>query len=248
MARAGLLTNKVYADNSRISYAYTSDGRLSRKTWARGAWVSYAYDDLGQVTNTAYSDDTPAVAQTYNAAGLLSDVSDDSVRGTATPTTIGRPVTMRPSHVRIASRLSAGHWTTASVTWRRLPLSALRTLRRLLTPTTTKVGSPPRPATTRKAGASKSHSRMKTAVRSATRRLFRTADFRANAGARPAPSRTCYRLHQRVQRDRLKGLRVRLDALSAPRTAMTTLSPTTRAVNSPARFCSPTVTATSTTP
>jgi len=40
-----------------------------------------AYDDLGQATNTAYSNDTPAVAQTYNAAGLLADVSDDSGSG-----------------------------------------------------------------------------------------------------------------------------------------------------------------------
>ena len=68
-ATTGLLTNKVYADGSRIAYAYTADGKLSARTWARGVVTEYAYDTLGQLTNTVYSDGTPSVAYAYDRLG-----------------------------------------------------------------------------------------------------------------------------------------------------------------------------------
>ena len=32
----GAVTNKVYADGSRVAYAYTDDGKLAERVWARG--------------------------------------------------------------------------------------------------------------------------------------------------------------------------------------------------------------------
>ena len=39
---SGLNTAKIYADGSRISYAYAADGKKTRTTWARGAWKENA--------------------------------------------------------------------------------------------------------------------------------------------------------------------------------------------------------------
>ena len=72
----GLLTNKVYADNSSISFTYTFSGKPVRTTWARGAWKESLWDWLGQLTCTAYSDGTPAVTFTRNAFGTVTNASD----------------------------------------------------------------------------------------------------------------------------------------------------------------------------
>jgi RHS repeat-associated protein len=72
----GLVTNKVYADNSRISYTHTQDGKPRRTTWARGAWKENAYDGLGQLTAISYSDATPDVSLNRNAFGTVTNVSD----------------------------------------------------------------------------------------------------------------------------------------------------------------------------
>ena len=60
---------KIYADGLGPSYDYTPEGRLSRRTWARGITTDYAYDAWGNLTNTVYSDDTPAVSISYDAMG-----------------------------------------------------------------------------------------------------------------------------------------------------------------------------------
>jgi len=72
----GLLTNKVYADGSRVRYAYTPSGLLASRVWARGVTAVYACDAFGQVTNTAYSDDTPQVSYAYDRLGNLSSSAD----------------------------------------------------------------------------------------------------------------------------------------------------------------------------
>ncbi|MGI6494689.1 MAG: RHS repeat-associated core domain-containing protein [Kiritimatiellia bacterium] len=62
----GLLTNKVYADGSAVSYAYNPDGRLAARTWARGLATTYAYNPDGLLTATTYSDNTPDIVLTYD--------------------------------------------------------------------------------------------------------------------------------------------------------------------------------------
>jgi YD repeat-containing protein len=66
-AASGLVTNKVYADNSRIGYTHTADGRPVRTTWARGAWRENGYTTDGLPASVAYSDTTPAVSLAYDA-------------------------------------------------------------------------------------------------------------------------------------------------------------------------------------
>ena len=65
----GLVTNKVYADGKGPTYTYTPDGKLATRTWARGIVTTYSYDDNGALTNTVYSDSTPAITLAYNRAG-----------------------------------------------------------------------------------------------------------------------------------------------------------------------------------
>lgn len=55
---------------------YTPNGRLSRRTWARGIVTDYAYDAWGNLTNTVYSDDTPAVSLCYDAMGRQIEAHD----------------------------------------------------------------------------------------------------------------------------------------------------------------------------
>ena len=75
-AASGVVTNKVYADGKGPSYAYTDNGALAARTWARGVVTSYAYDGWGNLTNTAYSDDTPSVSIRYDAMGRQVEVRD----------------------------------------------------------------------------------------------------------------------------------------------------------------------------
>ena len=65
----GLLTNKVYADNSRVSYSYTQSGRPLRTAWARGVWKEDGYDTIGQLESVSYSDATPDVYHAYDVFG-----------------------------------------------------------------------------------------------------------------------------------------------------------------------------------
>ena len=67
----GLLTNKLYADNTGPAYAYTPSGRLATRAWARGVTTSYSYDAFGQPLSVEYSDATPPVSYAYDALGRL---------------------------------------------------------------------------------------------------------------------------------------------------------------------------------
>ena len=72
---SGLNTAKRYADGSQISYAYTDNGRKTRTTWARGVWKENAYDAANRISGVTYSDETPAVAYAYSAAGKVSEAA-----------------------------------------------------------------------------------------------------------------------------------------------------------------------------
>lgn len=65
----GLLTNKVYADNSRIQCGYTADGKLLSRRWARGVAMTNSYDNLGQITEIDYSGTMFDVFHTYDVFG-----------------------------------------------------------------------------------------------------------------------------------------------------------------------------------
>ena len=70
-AATGLVTNKVYADGSSVSYDYTPDGKIASRTWARGVVTTYSYDRNGSLTNVVYSDGTPSVSYVYSPRGTL---------------------------------------------------------------------------------------------------------------------------------------------------------------------------------
>ena len=86
----GFLTNKVYADQSRMAYTYTAGGKLASKigrqiTSSYGDWVEvlYSYNtagDLKSVRNSLWL--TPGITNTYNRLGLLENI----VQGTNTTT------------------------------------------------------------------------------------------------------------------------------------------------------------------
>jgi len=73
----GLVMNKVHADNSVVSYAYTPDGKPLRTTWARGSWKEQAYNANGLLYATTYSDATPAVSLVYDVFQRLAAVSNE---------------------------------------------------------------------------------------------------------------------------------------------------------------------------
>ena len=86
----GFLTNKVYADQSRMAYTYTAGGKLASKigrqiTSSYGDWVEvlYSYNtagDLKSVRNSLWL--TPGITNTYNRLGLLTGIT----QGTNTTT------------------------------------------------------------------------------------------------------------------------------------------------------------------
>jgi RHS repeat-associated protein len=53
-----------------ISYTYDNSGNLTQKTDARGVIINYSYDALNRPTARTYSDNTPAITYTYDAAGV----------------------------------------------------------------------------------------------------------------------------------------------------------------------------------
>lgn len=76
-AATGLVTNLVYADGTRVSYAYAPDGRLLRRTDARGISTDYAYDMAGDLASVRHSDGMPSVSYARDRAGrtVLAEVA-----------------------------------------------------------------------------------------------------------------------------------------------------------------------------
>jgi RHS repeat-associated protein len=64
---SGLITNKVYADDTTVSFSYDEASRPLRTTWARGEWREHAYNADGLLTATTYSDATPDISLAYDA-------------------------------------------------------------------------------------------------------------------------------------------------------------------------------------
>ena len=82
-AGRGLLSQKIYADNTSTTYTYTSGGRLQTRAWMRGITTTYGYNFTGDLWTTAYSDGTtPTTTYTYDRQGRLSTVT----RGAGTET------------------------------------------------------------------------------------------------------------------------------------------------------------------
>ena len=78
----GLLVAKTYADGKGPSYTYTPNGSLATRTWARrtsdgdALVTTYSYDCWNNLTNTAYSDGTPAISLSYDAMGRQVSATD----------------------------------------------------------------------------------------------------------------------------------------------------------------------------
>ena len=90
--RAGMVTNKVYADGLGPSYTYFADGRLSERAWARGVTTTYGYSDdsCGRIQTTLYSDSTPSMTNRYDLAGRLIAVTDGTGTRTYAYDALGR--------------------------------------------------------------------------------------------------------------------------------------------------------------
>ncbi len=86
---SGLVTNKLYADDSAIAYAYTDDGKPHRTTWARGVWKENAYDSQELLAGVSYSDDTPQVFMAYNDFQYLIAASNAVAQYVYEKTTLG---------------------------------------------------------------------------------------------------------------------------------------------------------------
>ena len=73
---SGLDTTKQYADGSRISYAYTDNGKKTRTTWSRGEWMQHAYNERNLVSETTYSGlFTPSASYTYMDSGKIASAT-----------------------------------------------------------------------------------------------------------------------------------------------------------------------------
>jgi RHS repeat-associated protein len=64
------LRTAVNPESGTVTYVYDDNGNLTRKTDARGIYIDYVYDALNRATSRTYSDGTPAVTYTYDAAGI----------------------------------------------------------------------------------------------------------------------------------------------------------------------------------
>ncbi|MFF7633530.1 DUF6531 domain-containing protein [Kitasatospora sp. NPDC008050] len=60
----------------QVAYGYDPDGHTTTTVNARGATATTGYDPRGLPTGTSYSDNTPAVSQTYDKAGRPATVTD----------------------------------------------------------------------------------------------------------------------------------------------------------------------------
>lgn len=66
------LTSATNPEGGTISYQYDGNGNLTQKTDSRvpAVTTTFVYDALNRVTNRSYSDGTPGVAYSYDAAGV----------------------------------------------------------------------------------------------------------------------------------------------------------------------------------
>lgn len=74
------LTSAQNPESGMITYGYDANSNLERKTDARGVTTTYAYDGLNRVIARTYSDGTPAVTDTYDAAGVSGGILNSKGR------------------------------------------------------------------------------------------------------------------------------------------------------------------------
>ena len=72
----GFNVAKSYPDGTGPSYSYDADGKLLTRTWARGVVATYTYDAAGRAAGVSYSDETPAIAVTYDYLNRPVTVTD----------------------------------------------------------------------------------------------------------------------------------------------------------------------------
>ena len=72
----GFNVAKSYPDGTGPSYSYDADGKLLTRTWARGVVATYTYDAAGRAVGVSYSDETPAIAVTYDYLNRPVTVTD----------------------------------------------------------------------------------------------------------------------------------------------------------------------------
>ncbi len=69
-------TTKTFANGAVEQTSYDALGRMTRFTTARGVYRDYTYNNRNWLTGVTYSDSTPDVSYTYNAAGEQLTVSN----------------------------------------------------------------------------------------------------------------------------------------------------------------------------
>ncbi|MER8105536.1 DUF6531 domain-containing protein [Kitasatospora sp. NPDC094016] len=79
--------------NRKTTYGYDADGNRTTVTGARGITATTGYDTRGLATGTTYSDNTPALAYTYDAAGRRTGIKDATGSRTLTYDAVGRLLT-----------------------------------------------------------------------------------------------------------------------------------------------------------
>jgi YD repeat-containing protein len=79
---AGRLLRKTCHDGTHVDYPYDGAGRLATRQWARGVTATYAYNVRDQVTGITYSDGTPAVTMTDDAARRPLQISNAAASDT----------------------------------------------------------------------------------------------------------------------------------------------------------------------
>ena len=65
------LTTATNPENGTITYVYDNNSNLLTKTDARNIASTYVYDALNRVTSRSYSDSTPGVTYSYDAASVV---------------------------------------------------------------------------------------------------------------------------------------------------------------------------------
>lgn len=64
------ITSAYNPETGTINYEYDRNNNLTKKTDARGIMTTYVFDDLNRLTDRQFSDTTPDVTYTYDAAGV----------------------------------------------------------------------------------------------------------------------------------------------------------------------------------
>ncbi len=92
--KASRLTKVTDPLNRSTSYAYDVDDNLSRVTNARGQTITSTFNARNQPVEITYSDGTPAVIYTYDAAGRITTLVDGTGTRTLSYDAENRPLTI----------------------------------------------------------------------------------------------------------------------------------------------------------